>query len=136
MVLVFWNPRGLTSKATEFKDFMGAQDAVYGGISESHTYQEGNELSDGRYRWDAGTEGKPSERGGGPTRGMGAIIDTSKVEASLVHTGKYTVWHRLETSDDNGAIIVGTGYFPNATDVKGHDEANKELSLCLAMFRE
>jgi hypothetical protein len=136
MVLVFWNPRGLTSKATEFKDFMGAQDAVYGGISESHTYQEGNELSDGRYRWDAGTEGKPSERGWGPPRGMGAIIDTSKVEASLVHTGKYTVWHRLEASDDNGAIIVGTGYFPNATDVKGHDEANKELSLCLAMFRE
>ena len=120
LVLCFWNPRGLANKETEFKGFMAEQGAAYGGISESQTYKESSALTDGRYRWDAGTEGKPSERGNGPSRGMGAIIDTSLVEASLVRTGTYTVWHRLETNGNNGTIIVGTGYFPGAKDVRGH----------------
>jgi hypothetical protein len=89
-------------------------------------------LSDGRYRWDAGAEGKPSERGNGPSRELGAIIDTSLVEASMVRTGTYAVWHRLETNDSNGTIIVETGHFPTAKDARGHDEANKELTHTFA----
>jgi hypothetical protein len=138
MVLVFWNPRGLTSKATEFKSFMGEAGAAYGGLSETHTYKEGKALSDGRYRWDAGTEGKPAECGNGPKQGMGAMIDTTLVEASLVRTDKYIVWHRLETAEleGKGSIVVGTGYFPQANDVHGHEEANRELALSIAFFRE
>ena len=65
---------------------------------------------------------------------MGALVDTTKVEGSLVRKGKYTLWHRIELDGDGGALICGVGYFPDAKDVKGHAAANKELAESLAFF--
>ena len=107
--------------------------AVYAGLSESQTYRSDTELSDAKWRWEAGTEGKPSEKGASPSRGMGAFIDTTVVEASLVRTDKYAVWHRIEL-EGGVALVVGVGYFPNAQDIKGHERANVDLREALAYF--
>jgi hypothetical protein len=108
-VLVFWNPRGLSNKQVVFKHFLDQKGAVYAGVPESQTYRSTTELSDARWRWDSGTEGKPSEKGGAPSRGMGALVDVTAVEGSLVRTGKYTLWHRIELDEGRGALICGVG---------------------------
>jgi hypothetical protein len=136
LVLVFWNPRGILNKEVEFKTFLNDQGAAYAGVSESQTYKDGANLTDERYAWEAGTEGCPSERGAGPSRGMGAFVDKRKAEASLIRTDKYAVWHRLSVPEGDDPLVVGVGYFPNAQDVRGHEEANAELSVALAYFRE
>jgi hypothetical protein len=133
-VLVYWNPRGLSNKEVVFKHFLDQKGAVYAGVAESQTYRSDTELSDARWRWDGGTEGKPTEKGGAPPRGMGALVDVTKVEGSLVRKGKYTLWHRIELEADGGALVCGVGYFPDAKDVKGHTAANKELAESLAFF--
>jgi hypothetical protein len=133
-VLVFWNPRGLSNKQVVFKHFLKNKGAVYAGVAESQTYRSETELSDARWRWDGGTEGKPSEKGVAPSRGMGALVDVTKVEGSLVRKGKYTLWHRIELEGGKGALVCGVGYFPDSQDVKGHAAANKELAEALAFF--
>ena len=135
IVLVFWNPRGISNKEVIFKHFLDEKGAVYAGVAESQTYRSRSELSDAKWRWDGGTEGKPSEKGGAPTRGMGALVDVTKAEGSLVRTGKYTLWHRIELEGRGRALICGVGYFPDASDIKGHTAANKELAEALAFFR-
>ena len=105
VVLVFWNPRGISNKEVVFKHFLDQKGAVYAGIAESQTYRSGTELSDARWRWDGGTEGKPTEKGGAPARGMGALVDVTKVEGSLVRKGKYTLWHRIELEGDGEALV-------------------------------
>ena len=137
LVLVFWNPRGLTNKATEFKGYLGELDAAYAGISESQTYKDGLTLSDGEWRWDAGAEGRPTEKGGGGVpRGIGALVNTTLAQASVIRTGKYTLWHRMEVEGGGKPLAVGTGYFPKAQDVKGHVLANQELSADFAYLTE
>jgi hypothetical protein len=138
MVLVFWNPRGILNKEVEFKRFIDKEDAVYAGISESQTYncKQDHALSDGRWRWDAGPEGRPVERGGGVARGIGTLIDTLRLKASIVRQGKFTSWHRVELKEGSEPLAVGTGYFPNAQDEEGHTAANLELAADLAYFRE
>ena len=133
-MLVFWNPRGISNKEVALKAFLQRRGASYAGISESQTYRSGLELSDKKWRWEAGVEGKPSELGRGPSRGMGAFIDTSNVESSLVRTGKYTAWHRIEAEGNEGALVVGVGYFPEAQDTAAHATANEELREALAYF--
>ena len=81
-----------------------------------------------------GTEGKPSEKGVAPSRGMGALVDVTRIEGSLVRKGKYTLWHRIELEGGGGALICGVGYFPDSQDIKGHVAANKELAESLAFF--
>jgi hypothetical protein len=137
LVLVFWNPRGITNKATELKQLLIKEGAVYAGVSESQTYKSGLTLSDGRWRWDAGTEGSPSAKGGeGVARGMGAFVDTHLTKASVIRTGKFTIWHRLELEGGGKPLAVGTAYFPKAQDVKGHKAANKELCADFAYLAE
>ena len=133
-MLVFWNPRGISNKEVVFKHFLDQKGAVYAGVSESQTYRSGTELSDARWRWDGGKEGKPSEKGGAPSMGMGALVDVTKIEGSLVRQGKYTLWHRIELEGGGGALICGVGYFPDSQDLRGHAAANKELAESLAFF--
>jgi hypothetical protein len=140
LVLVFFNARSIANKADVFKSFMTDKRAAYGGISESKTHNDTAGLSDSTFRWDAGTEGKPKS-GSGPTRGMGAFIDRTAIKASIVETGTYTMWHRVETRTRNGEgkskpIFVGVGYFPDSQDKKGHAKANKELARCLRKYRD
>jgi hypothetical protein len=135
LVLVFWNPRGILNKEVEIKELLTEQGAAYLGVAESLTYKDGKAMSDGRWRWDAGPEGKPSERGGCPAGGVGALVDKSRTEATQIFTGDYTVWHRLEVADGAKPLVVGTGYFPQAQDLVGQRAANKELTECLARFR-
>ena len=136
---MFFNARSILNKADTVKSFMTDHGAVYAGISESKTYHDSTSLSDSKFRWDAGTEGKPKSSCG-PTRGMGAFIDRNAIKASNVETGKYTVWHRIETAPtddgDNLPIFVGVGYFPDSQDTQGHSRANKELRNCLRKYRD
>ena len=118
----------------EFKDFLGAKGAVYAGLSESQTYRSESALSDGRWRWEAENEGKPTAKGTPPARGMGAFVDISRVEASVVRVGKFTMWHRIELEGGRGPLVVGVGYFPKAQDTTGHKLANDELREMLAHF--
>jgi hypothetical protein len=138
--MVFFNARSIFNKADVFKSFMTDKRAAYGGVSESKTHNDSAGLSDSTYRWDAGTEGKPKS-GAGPTRGMGAFIDRTAIKASIVETGTYTMWHRVETLARTGEgktkpIFVGVGYFPDSQDKKGHARANKELARCLRKYRD
>jgi hypothetical protein len=138
--MVFFNARSIFNKVDVFKSFMTDKRAAYGGISESKTHNDTAGLSDSTFRWDAGTEGKPKS-GAGPTRGMGAFIDRTAIKASIVETGTYTMWHRVETRARVGEgkskpIFVGVGYFPDSQDKKGHAKANKELARCLRKYRD
>ena len=134
LLLVFWNPRGISNKETVFKNFLKDKGAVYAGVSESQTYRSDTELNDARWRWDAGKEGKPSEKGTHPSRGMGAFIDSTRIEASVVRKGTYTLWHRVEMEGEIGPLVVGVGYFPKSTDLEGHRKANEELIEALDTF--
>jgi exonuclease III len=129
IILVFWNPRGIVNKATEFKHFLEDQGAVYAGLSESQTYKEGHALNDAKWNWEAGTETSPSEEGSGVhvARGIGALTNSEQVKASVIRKGKYTLWHRLDVQEGGKDLAVGTAYFPNAQDIEGHTNANEEL---------
>jgi hypothetical protein len=125
LVLVFWNARGIGNKEVELKAYLGEADASYAGISESRAYNDTGNLSDGTWKWEAGTEGRPVTNSGA-SRGMGAFVNRNKVKASVVDTGRYTMWHRVELEGDD-CLIIGLGYFPNAQDLTGHADANAEL---------
>ena len=131
LVLMFFNARSIGNKKDLVKDAMITKGAVYGGISETQTYNESASLSDGTFRWDAGSEGRPKSHHGA-TRGMGALIATASIKASVVETGKYTLWHRVEMVA--GPLFVGVGYFPDSQDVTGHKKANAELDTCLRKY--
>ena len=135
LVLVFFNARGVINKEVVLKEFLGKEGAAYCGVGEAHTYKSGSALGDAKWRWDVGPEGKPNWRGEGPKRGTGAFINTEAINASMVDKGKYTVWHRVEVGAGGAPLVVGTGYFPQATDVVGQRAANDELFEFVARFR-
>ena len=136
MVAVFWNARGIRNKEGALKSFLGAQGATYAGISESHTYKAA-ELTDGKWRWDAGAEGKPPR----PAGGLGAFIDTTTCKGSVVKVGKYVLWHRVElgqvkaAAHAHSALYLGVCYFPQSTDTKGHKAANAEVAADMLHFK-
>ena len=138
LCLLFWNARGASNKEVVLKDLMDKEGVVYGGISESKTYQDITNLSDKRWRWDAGHEIPPTITHPRPNRGMGALVDKTKCKASLIKVGEYTMWHRIELNNtgENPALITGNGYFPRASDKKKHEEANKELLDSLTLFKQ
>jgi hypothetical protein len=70
--MVFFNARSIFNKKDVFKSFMTDKRAVYGGVSESKTYNDSTGLSDSTFRWDAGTEGKP-KTGGRPDKRYGCL---------------------------------------------------------------
>ena len=138
LVLVFWNARGILNKDNTFKDLLSKEGAVYGGISESMTFQSISQLSDVRWRWDPGKEHRPTIDSLAPSRGMGVLVDRNRCRASPIFNGDFTMWHRIELSDpkhEGHALIVGTGYFPSAQDIRGHRDANKELLERLTLYR-
>ena len=137
---MFFNARSVGNKADVIKTTMSTKGAVYCGVSESQTFNDSASLSDAKFRWDAGTKGKP-KAGSGPSRGMGAFVDHTAIKASVVETGTFVVWHRVETAPsveggENRPLFVGVGYFPHAQDKKGHTKANKELAAGLRKYRD
>jgi hypothetical protein len=137
---MFFNARSVGNKADVIKATMSKKGAVYCGISESQSYNDSASLSDAKFRWDAGSEGKP-KAGSGPSRGMGAFVDHTTIKASVVETGTFVVWHRVETAPsveggESRPLFVGVGYFPHAQDTKGHGRANKELAAGLRKYRD
>ena len=118
LVLVWWNARDINNKEPFFKDFLDSEGAIFAGISEPMTYKQEQELSDARWNYTAGRECGPTERGGKPHGGRGAFTDKTKTKASVVRSGHYNIWHRLELRGAH--MIVGTGYWPNAQDIIGH----------------
>jgi len=140
LVLMFFNPRSIANKADVVKNTMTDRGVVYAGISESKTFNDSAGLTDVKFRWDAGTEGKPKV-GSGPSRGMGVFIDRTNIKASIVETGTYTLWHRVETTGPAGGgtslpLFVGVGYFPDAQDIAGHRKANTELLAGLRKYQD
>jgi hypothetical protein len=133
-VVVYWNPRGIHNKEEVFKAFLSRRGSAYDGLSESQTYKS-SELTDATWRWDAGKESKPPATRGKPARGIGAFINTRKCTASVVTTGKYTLWHRIELAGLKEPLYCGVCYFPQATDVKQHAKANAELLVDLLHFK-
>lgn len=108
---------------------MEDQGAIYAGISESQTYKEGQALSDTNWKWEEGTETSPSEEGSGAhtARGIGAWTHNKKIKASIIRKSTYLLWHRLDLQQGVKDLAVGTAYFPNAQNIKGHTAANEEL---------
>ena len=106
--MLWWNTRGVLSKEEILKEYLNKEGAATCGVSESHTYKSGEALSDRRWRWDAGPEGKPNAKGGGPSKGVGTFIDITKIKGSIIDTGKYTLWHRIELEGCK-AMVMGTG---------------------------
>ena len=108
---------------------MEDQGAIYAGISESQTYKEGQALSDTNWKWEEGTETSPSEEGSGAhtARGIGAWTHNKKIKASIIRKSTYLLWHRLDLQQGGKDLAVGTAYFPNAQNIKGHTAANEEL---------
>jgi hypothetical protein len=125
LVMVFWNARGISSKEPVLKGFLAAQGAAYAGISETQVYQ-GRDMSDERWRWDPCVEKQPAPGATHASGGLGAFIDRGKCKASLVHTGKYTAWHRVELNAAK-PLFVGSALYPHCRDMAGHREANAEM---------
>ena len=77
--------------------------------------------------------GKPSAEGTDViTGGVGCFVDTTRAESSMIRENKYAIWHRLEVTEGQAPLAVGTVYFPQAQDVPGHVEAHKALCGDLA----
>ena len=127
--MVWWNARGIGNKEETFKELLDEVGAVYGGVPESPTYKQTMTLSDKRWKWEAGPEGKPSIMGSTDVSGgVGCFTDTTAVESSHIRQNDFLVWHRLETGEGQAPLAVGTAYFPTAQDAEGHARAN--VALC------
>ena len=134
IVLAWWNARGLSNTEVVLKERLAEKGAVYCGVSEPKTYKDEGNLSDCRWDWSAGVEGKPTALGYGPQGGVGAFVDKERVKSSVVSSGSFTIWHRMEL-EGGTPLVVGTGYFPQASDLQGHRRANSELLDFVRGFR-
>jgi hypothetical protein len=134
VVLVWWNPRGIKNKKEIFKMFLVEKGAVYAGIAESQAYKS-TELTDGKWRWDAGKEGTPLLRGGNPDGGVGAFTDITRCKASVDRVGKYSMWHRVELDFMEEPLYLATCYFPQAKDAKRQAAANEELAVDVLYYK-
>ena len=135
--LVFWNARGIRNKEEVFKAFLKQQGALYGGVSESHTYKN-NELTDAEWQWEAGKEVRPAAGASGPPKGsmgLGAFSARRKSNSSVVYTGKYSMWHRIEMGKGSLPLFVGVCYFPQASNLAGHRRANEELQARIREYK-
>lgn len=78
--------------------------------------------------------GQAFREGGLPKQGIGAFAAIDKITNSLIGASKHTMWHRIELVGCK-PLAVGTGYFPQAPDMRGHREANDELFEFTARYR-
>jgi hypothetical protein len=124
--MVFWNARGLPGKHALLKDMLVGIGATYCGCSESWTYKD-ECIEDADWEWEAGVESLPTPSQAHPVGGLGALLRRGQCSASLVASGKYTMWHRVEMSHGARPLFVGLAYFPNCRDLDGHAKANREL---------
>lgn len=136
IVLAWWNARHIKNKESNFKEFLHKRGAIYGGVSESRTYKDDNVLSDKRWRWEACAETQPSPTMKHPPRGLGAFTDVERTKASLVFSGKYTCWHRIELGGEHAPLFVCCAYFPLSKDIRAHKKANAELRERLVEYSE
>jgi hypothetical protein len=131
IVLAFFNARHVINKEAVLKDLLRRQKAIYCGVSESRTYKQDSELSDSDWKWEGCIEFQPTAPHP-PKQGVGTFTSTTR-RFSLIYAGTYTVWHRLET-DHGTPIIISSAYFPQATNIKGHQKANEELDARLTHY--
>ena len=103
---VWWNARGVKNKAPVLKELLEEKGAVYCGVSESQTYNDSAVLGCKRWKWQGGAETTPTMGSSNTPRGLGAFTDRDLTSSSLVHTGKYSAWHRVEI--DSG-MAAGVG---------------------------
>ena len=124
LVLCHFNARGAESKEEILKEWFTEKDVACAGIAESHTYLS-HGLSDAAWRWEPGKEVQPGPLHRHPPGGVGFFTSTSS-KASVIESGEYSVWCRLETKEGI-PVFVGECYFPHKSEINKHKQAWNEV---------
>ena len=119
-----WNAKALANKQTLLKELMSRHGVCHCGVSETHLYRARG-LSDKKWGWEAGPEHCPQLEHRLPPKGVGAFTDT-RVRSSLVRTGKFSMWMRLENPTGK-PIFIAECYMPHGSKLKEHREAWDEM---------
>jgi hypothetical protein len=120
-----WNARGLGNKAPVLKRQLAELGVVFCGVAEANTYRSSH-LSDDKWVWDAGVENRPSSSHPHPPGGIGAVVSRD-VSHSVIATGKYSVWARLEFKG-SVPVFICECYFPHSSKTRQHRAAWREVS--------
>jgi len=131
--LAHWNARGLVNKEPFLKKKLAELGVVYCGIDETYTYRNTN-LSDEKWKWDPGTENRPSGTHSHPPGGIGAMVSRS-VSHSIVAAGKHSVWTRLEL-DSGAPVFICEAYFPHSSKIRKHRKAWQEIAVRVREYSE
>lgn len=132
MVLCHYNARGLLNKEEVFKEWLVKKGVACAGVAESHTYRA-HGLTDATWQWEPGKEEVPGPSQHRPPGGMGFFFRTNS-KASIVETGDFSVWCRMETKTGR-PIFVGECYFPHANEGKKRAEAWDEVGRVVEKLR-
>jgi hypothetical protein len=104
----------------------------FGGFAEPHTYRNSH-LSDKNWEWIPGSEKRPKTGDNHPPGGIAMLVDRG-LSHSIVHTGKYSVWSRVEI-DEARPIFVAECYFPHSSETAKHKRAWMELEPKIDEYR-
>ena len=122
--IAHWNANGLVNREPFLKKKMKELDVSFCGVAESHTYRN-THLNDENWRWEPGVEHQPSQTQKYPPGGIG-VKSSRNISTSIVATGKYSVWSRIEF-EDGIPLFQCECYFPHSAKTRQHREAWREI---------
>ena len=99
------------------------------GIGEAKTFH--SKISDSTVTWLPGIEDAP-QPGQKPKGGIG-FLHQKDVQIATIHTGKYSMWVRMEMTN-NATLYIAQCYFPNSRKLNEHRKAWKEVETQYAKY--
>ena len=127
------NFRGLPNKEPIVKKKLTELNISLCGVAESFTYRH-THLSDETWKWDPGTENRPSDAHTHPPGGIG-MLGIRAVSHSVVSADKHSVWVRLEI-EGGVPIFFCECYFPHSSKLRKQRAAWREISARAREFQE
>ena len=130
--ILHFNPRGFSSKEEVIKDFLKKNKISFAGLAETHMFQSAG-VSDNKWEWQGGAESRPGLGNPYPRGGIAVLVDRRLV-FSIVKSGSFSVWTRIEITGGS-PIFIAECYFPENSDTVSHRRAWAEVETCCAEFR-
>ena len=113
------------NKEPLLKKTLAEQGVAFCGLAESQTYRN-RHLNDQNWIWDPGVETCPSPEHKHPPGGIGVLVARS-ISHSVVHTGKYSMWVRIEL-EGRPPLFICECYFPHSSKTRKHRAGWNEVA--------
>ena len=127
------NPRGLVNKEPVVKKKLKELGVSFCGVAESHTYRS-THLNDEKWKWDPSVENRPSQANPHPPGGIDVIFSRD-ITTSIVATGKYSVWSRIEF-EGSAPVFQCECYFPHSSKTRQHRAAWRDIHARVIEYKE